>query len=186
MLGTDGNGPGNEDLYYHFYQRVAGPETDPEQTGLREDILEAYSRGGLNGKQVKGLLNQIRPRQEPDDLSQGREYKQALKILKAELAVPGETGSLRFGQALEELNQRVRRGEDLKTVLNEVKERYHPIKDVAKSLQKPRFGSMTDPREAYQQTYLAYKEGRLTEKQFHEEAVKISRNARVMERLATM
>jgi|GEM_PF-6827523 len=185
MLGKGREGPGNERLFNDFFGRIASSGISLGQGDLTKEILEACSQGGLNGNQVDRLLDQIQLRLKPNDISRGSGYQQAVKSLKEKLTAPGETGLYqdRLGQALEEFDRRVRQGEDLNTVLKEVMKRYEPIKDVLKTLQAPRFGTLGNPQEALRLTFKAYERGELTPKKFDEEMVKIWKIARALEQL---
>jgi len=149
--------------------------------GSADEILKRVADNKLSKTTAGDMIEKLVTFNDKNDISKKPEYKDAEKYIENKLKTTGlmdkfDTSELpRIQNALDEFDQRVRSGEDIRQVRDEIVFRYRPTKEKAAELPRPLFGSKTDLKDAYLNTTNAYNAGKIKYETYKREVLNIHR-----------
>ena len=165
-----------------LYAKVlAGSATIPE-------ILDAVGHG-ITAKTAITYMNKLKQTRKEDDISKTFPYKEARAFIKANLKTTGAMGRFdkselpRIANAWDEFDRRVREGEDIRQVRDDIVQRYRPSPESADVLPKPLYGTKQDLKGAYEKTREAYANRQIPYAVYRRELLNIRRLLDIQERM---
>jgi hypothetical protein len=168
----------------NLIEKTEGGEDDPatrldlfsrimDGTVKPRDIFARVGQG-LSTKTAESFLEKLKTVAREDDPSRNPIYKDAKAYIDGTLTQVGmfdfnKDQQPRKERAFDEFDKRVRAGEDILTVRDDVVRRYRPLDLSAEQLPKPLYGSKGDPVNAFKKTKSAYEAGQISRDTYERE-----------------
>jgi len=133
-----------------------------EGKGSRDAISNAYLTGKITGKTAENLLGKLHQEAGDEGITKNPEYKEAVTHIKNNLKTTGimdkfDTTELpRIENALDEFRTRIRKGEPIVAVRDDIVRRYRPKPLTAGAYPRPLYGDKQDIGAAFRRTQQAY------------------------------
>jgi hypothetical protein len=143
------------------------------------DIFVAVGNGLLSTPTAETFLEKLKTTSKEKDISKSPEYKDAETHIKNMLKTTGildkwDPAELpRTEHALDEFDARVRAGEPIRQVRDDIVMRYRPSLPTMEELPRPLFGSKDDLSWAFKRTEQAYEAGEIDTQTYRREMINL-------------